>query len=361
MATRHSCLPPEYVCAMCLNEEHFHLPETMNSSATAVRQLYCPRFHAQRSRWTAALAVTLCGIGALMFCSSSSSADNTLVLELPPSAAALAARAEERARQASNRIPEATHSTVMASTRSPKSPPARNSRTFYSSRGQTGDSDRVVGRLGQVEQSSVIYRTQSSRAAHLSTVPAGTYLAIQSESGGWFGILMSDGTLGWLRRQNLRMLEYQVVSNGSTTPAAGAPVGGFADGLPAGPSVFFQGDTQVLFREAYRYLGVPYHFGGNGANGIDCSAFVKNVFQSCGYILPRHSSDQTAYGAAVPKDQLMPGDRLYFGNASSRNITHTGIYLGNGYFIHASSNSHGVAVSQLAEALYERMYICARR
>jgi hypothetical protein len=213
-----------------------------------------------------------------------------------------------------------------------------------------------------VEKAAPIYRAQSARAARLSTAPAGSYLAIQSEAGKWYGILMSDGSLGWLHRQNVHLLEYQVVSNGTIPQQpTGGVVGDYNDGLPSSKAIFFRGDPQALFREAYRYLGVPYHWGGNGAGGIDCSAFVKNVFQACGYTLPRHSSDQTAYGLAVPKDQLQPGDRLYFGNAASRNITHTGLYLGNGYFIHASSNSHGVAISQLGEALYERMYICARR
>jgi cell wall-associated NlpC family hydrolase len=160
----------------------------------------------------------------------------------------------------------------------------------------------------------------------------------------------------------VHLLEYQVVSNGATPfPQSGGAVGDYNDGLPSSKTVFFRGDVQALFREAYRYLGVPYHWGGNGAGGIDCSAFIKNVFQAVGYPLPRHSSDQTAYGLAIPKESLEPGDRLYFGNAAARNITHTGLYLGNGYFIHASSNARGVAISQVTEPLYERMYICARR
>ncbi|HLJ53520.1 MAG TPA: C40 family peptidase [Chthonomonadaceae bacterium] len=288
-------------------------------------------------------------------------ADGTLTLELPPSAAAVAQREAEHARTVANRIPEAP----APAPRAPKmrSVAARGgSRTFYSSRGQTGDGERVVGRLGQVGRATTIYRTQSTTSAHLSSVAAGTYLAIQADGGNWYGILMADGSLGWIRRQAVQVMDYQVISNGAPAqPAPSGDYGGWSDGLPSSKAAYFRGDPNQLFREAYKYLGVPYHWGGNTAAGIDCSAFVKNVFGACGYSLPRHSSDQTAYGLAVPKDQLQPGDRLYFGNASTRNITHTGLYLGNGYFIHASSNSHGVAVSHLGEALYMRMYICARR
>ncbi len=312
-------------------------------------------------RLTALFALPIL-ISGLLASGAVARADNSLTLELPPSAAAVAQQAAERARKAADRIPEAPRTAPrIAQNRAAAS--RRTNRSYLASRGQTGEGDRVVGRLGQAQQATVIYRSQSSRSAHLSTAPSGTYLAIQSDGGNWYGILMSDGSLGWVHRASLQILDYQVVSTGALVQQqqSGGIVGDYSDGLPASKAVYFRGDAQSLFKEAYRYLGVPYHWGGNTAAGIDCSAFVKNVFEACGYTLPRHSSDQTAYGLAVPKDQLQPGDRLYFGSAASRNITHTGLYLGNGYFIHASSNSHGVAVSQLAESLYQRMYICARR
>ncbi len=299
---------------------------------------------------------------AFAFTVSGARADDTLSFELPPSAEAVAQRAAEQARRAADRVREAPKQTDRSSHQQRFSASSPMSRTSYASRGQTSDNERVVGRLGQIEHPSAIHRSQSSRSARLSTVPTGTYLAIQSEAGNWYGILMSDGSLGWIQRHSIHLLDYQVVSNGFTqAPQSGAAVGDYSDGLPSGKAIYFRGDPQSLFREAYRYLGIPYHFGGNGASGIDCSAFVMNVFQACGYPLPRHSSDQTAYGLAVSRDQLQPGDRLYFGNSSTRNITHTGLYLGSNYFIHASSNSHAVAISQLSEPLYERMYICARR
>ena len=335
---------------------------SIRSLADYGSRLFTPAF---LPRFVASLALPILISGLLASGAVGARADNSLTLELPPSPEAVAQQAAERARKAADRIPEAPRSTPRgAQARAIASSRAnRTNRSYLASRGQTGDGDRVVGRLGQVQQATVIYRSQSSRSAHLSTAPAGTYLAIQSDGGNWYGILMSDGSLGWVHRASLQILDYQVVSTGALVQQqqSGGIVGDYSDGLPASKAVYFRGDAQSLFKEAYRYLGVPYHWGGNTAAGIDCSAFVKNVFEACGYTLPRHSSDQTAYGLAVPKDQLQPGDRLYFGNAASRNITHTGLYLGNGYFIHASSNSHGVAVSQLAESLYQRMYICARR
>lgn len=235
------------------------------------------------------------------------------------------------------------------------------SRGGFISRGQTPN-EKFVGRLGQAIRTTSIYRARSTGSVKLSNAAAGTYVAIQAEEGNWYGILMADSSIGWLRHENVKLMEYQVVSTDASTSTPGTIIDyDYSDGLPSSRSIFFQGDPEALFREAYKYMGVPYHWGGNTYNGIDCSGFVHNIFAANGYNLPRHSSDQTALGLAIPKDQLQPGDRLYFGNAVKRDITHTGLYLGNGYFIHSSSGRHGVAVSQLSEPLFERIYICSRR
>ncbi|HZP80134.1 MAG TPA: C40 family peptidase, partial [Chthonomonadaceae bacterium] len=187
--------------------------------------------------------------------------------------------------------------------------------------------------------------------------PAGTYVAIQQESGTWVGVLMADGSTGWLRSENVRMLDYQVVSNGS----AMMPSGG-GDIYPSSSIPLLTTDPQAILNEAYRYMGVRYVWGGNGYSGIDCSGFVKNVFAANGYRLPRTATEQMAYGVPVPVDQLQAGDRLYFGHKKNAfGVTHTGIYIGNGYFIHSSSSRKGVAISRLDEPMYARIFVCARR
>ena len=73
-----------------------------------------------------------------------------------------------------------------------------------------------------------------------------------------------------------------------------------------------QGDPQMLIREAYKYLGVPYHWGGNTSNGIDCSGLVHNVFEACGYVLPRHLPD------------ISRGRRRRQGNPQPDDVRHSG-------------------------------------
>lgn len=216
-----------------------------------------------------------------------------------------------------------------------------------------------MGQLGLLQRPAPIYRSPSPYSRRLVDAQAGTYLAIQDNREGWLGVLMADGSTGWLRSDAVQLLDYQVVSTGAApaNPAADAADQFRRTGVP-----FFTGDGSALLAIAYRYLGVPYVWGGNTARGIDCSGFVKKVFAACGYELPRLGSDQMAYGVPVPPDQLEPGDRLYFGRKrDGSGVTHTGIYVGAGYFIHSSSSRRGVAVSSLSEPLYRRIYVCARR
>ncbi len=105
---------------------------------------------------------------------------------------------------------------------------------------------------------------------------------------------------------------------------------------------------------------MPYKWGGESASGLDCSAFVKHCFNTLGIYLPRTAHEQAAYGIPVTPENLQAADRLYFASRDGR-ITHTGIYIGDGYFIHSSSSRGGVAVSRLDEPLYHKMFCGARR
>lgn len=182
----------------------------------------------------------------------------------------------------------------------------------------------------------------------ISRVPQGTYLAIKTEYAGWYALLMEDGSFGWIQKQNVRTLDYNVVRHPAEAPLS----------EPAGNS---QLARQVL-EEARRYLGVRYVWGGNGPGGLDCSGLVKNCFGHCGVSLPRTAHEQARIGQPVPLKlaDLQPGDRLYFA-VGRPSIDHTAIYIGGGYFIHASMSRHRVAVDRLSEPLYGRHLVAARR
>jgi len=99
---------------------------------------------------------------------------------------------------------------------------------------------------------------------------------------------------------------------------------------------------------AYRFIGIPYKFGGNSINGIDCSAFVQDVFKAFGISLPRTAQEQARYGRLV-MHHLKPGDLLFFKDTYKRGISHVGIYVGKGYMIDASSVAKRVVVEPVLQ------------
>lgn len=108
---------------------------------------------------------------------------------------------------------------------------------------------------------------------------------------------------------------------------------------------------------AHQMEGVPYVFGGTSAHGVDCSGFTQRIFALAGIQLRRMADEQYQQGRAVEAPQA--GDLVFF-STYLPGPSHVGIYLGNRYFIHASS-SRGVTVSSLEESYYRSRYIGARR
>ncbi len=101
---------------------------------------------------------------------------------------------------------------------------------------------------------------------------------------------------------------------------------------------------------AKRYLGKPYRYGATGPDSFDCSGFVYRVTQEAGiYNIPRTSIAQSQIrGAKLSIDELRAGDLLFFDTAQRGHINHSGIYIGNHRFIHASSGkAHSVTISNL--------------
>jgi lipoprotein Spr len=122
-----------------------------------------------------------------------------------------------------------------------------------------------------------------------------------------------------------------------------------------------KGDAQIKFQaEIERFMGTPYKFGGTDLSGVDCSGFVLKVFQNGLNIkLPHSAAAQSQLGQGVPTTNLGYGDLVFFSN-HPRKITHVGIYLGQGQFVHASTSS-GVIKSRLDETYYNNHYIRSRR
>ncbi|HSH56329.1 MAG TPA: NlpC/P60 family protein, partial [Halomonas sp.] len=100
---------------------------------------------------------------------------------------------------------------------------------------------------------------------------------------------------------------------------------------------------QALLAQHERWAGTPYRLGGTSRHGVDCSALVQNIFaETFQLLLPRTTSEQLSEGRPVSRDELAPGDLVFFRPPGV--YRHVGIYIGEGRFLHASS-SRGVMIS----------------
>jgi gamma-D-glutamyl-L-lysine dipeptidyl-peptidase len=160
-------------------------------------------------------------------------------------------------------------------------------------------------------------------------------LEMEEEQQDWIGVTLPDGAQRWMRR-------------------------GDAVVVPAGSLHPRQSVEQVL-RTARRFLGLPYLWGGTTPLGIDCSGFVQLVYHLNGAELPRDSRMQYAQPdlAPVEREELETGDLLYFG---SQRVSHVGLYVGRGEFIHATAHRVPVVqISRLDEPHWTGLYLGARR
>lgn len=120
------------------------------------------------------------------------------------------------------------------------------------------------------------------------------------------------------------------------------------------PSTYNEHDHPAV-REAMNYLGTPYEFGGNSLEAFDCSFFIQEVFrESMDIYLPRVTIDQYKVGDDISRDNLEPGDVLYFSDVDLEDsdreegeVTHAGIYVGNNFMIHSSRTENMTQISFL--------------
>jgi peptidoglycan endopeptidase LytE len=119
-------------------------------------------------------------------------------------------------------------------------------------------------------------------------------------------------------------------------------------------------NIKMLKSKAYGFLGTHYRFGGSSSKGIDCSAFVQQVFREMAVSLPRTAREQFQVGNEVSPGDLQKGDLVFFQTYASF-PSHVGIYLGDSKMIHASSRDHKVVISTMNTPYYRARFIGAKR
>lgn len=118
---------------------------------------------------------------------------------------------------------------------------------------------------------------------------------------------------------------------------------------------------EELIVTARRFLGIPYLWGGTDAqDGFDCSGLTMATYRLNGLKLPRTSRDQFCAGKPVEKNQLRKGDLVFFATNGGKTISHVGLYIGDGKFIHAPRRGKDVCITSLSSRYYQKRYMGAR-
>lgn len=181
-----------------------------------------------------------------------------------------------------------------------------------------------------------IYReTDVTKHQPLLTAPFESHLAVIDEMKGdarWLKVQLPDGAVGYVQRGDITL----------------------------SPKVLSIPESIKL---AKRFMGLPYTWGGRSSYGYDCSGFTQMLVGSRGIVMPRDADLQAAWSGVmtIKREELKPGDLLFFGS-SPEHITHTGMYIGNGEFIHATTHDHPVVqISRLDDQPWTRILVAARR
>jgi cell wall-associated NlpC family hydrolase len=143
----------------------------------------------------------------------------------------------------------------------------------------------------------------------------------------------------------------------SSSVASAAPASAALAVVPVEPA---PGGADVADLAAH-YVGSPYRWGGASPAGFDCTGFVMWIYSQFGVSLPHTEAGQLGAGQQVDSSSLQPGDVLVFANTYRRGLSHVGIYLGGGQFVHAVDERHGVLISQLWDGYWGPRFVGASR
>ncbi len=209
----------------------------------------------------------------------------------------------------------------------------------------------VLGKLGQVTETTKIYSRPSTGSQVYYKIKAYEYVVIKPKDDNWFRVLLQNGMYGYMQADAVAKLPYEVTADqpSRTTTRYTSSLGSRGNAGAA--------------QQALHYIGTPYVWGGTDPNrGIDCSGLVQNMFGRIGVELPRTAAEQVHVGTPVTRlEDLRSGDRLYFWDSKRGIVGHTGIYLGKGYFVHSSRGHNGVATDYLGTPKWLRILVAARR
>ncbi len=232
--------------------------------------------------------------------------------------------------------------------------------------------------VAAIENAELGYGKVNDEPVNMRTGPGTNYASIGKSSQGdmayviglnkgWYKVIW-ENSICYIRSDYLDLTEAPYENRANPK----SPLffqGGWTNGTPVSVDTFQNSANYIgassspadaVLATAKKYIGVPYLWAGTTPEGFDCSGFTQYVFQQHGISLSRTTASQYLEGNFVAKSDLQPGDLVFFQNTYRPGISHVGIYMGDGKFIHSSS-SQGVVISSMSNSYWAARYYGARR
>lgn len=225
---------------------------------------------------------------------------------------------------------------------------------------------------GTVTGSGVNLRSGPSTShARVGTASYGDKCYIIGLNQGWYKVLYGSITC-YIRSDYLSLSEIPYENRASANTPKYFRQGKAIAALPSSSTVNQAGSTSSsvssssatgaqILAKATQYLGTPYVYGGASPSGFDCSGFVYYVYGTFGLSVGRTPEAQYNAGTVVDKASLQPGDIVLFANTYASGISHSGIYAGNGQFIHSPNSRSTVSYSDLTSGYWSEHFYCGIR
>jgi cell wall-associated NlpC family hydrolase len=169
--------------------------------------------------------------------------------------------------------------------------------------------------------------------------------------------------MNFLQKTLLTALPCVMLGFAPASAQANDSLNNFIDSLTSGQTQAQTFDkAESLIAKAKNFIGLPYRFGGTSpTSGFDCSGFMQYVYKQTANIdLPRTSSSMAQVGQRVPRSDLRPGDMVFFSLSGGR-ISHVGMYVGEGRFIHSPSTGKSIQITALNSGYWADKFVTARR
>lgn len=201
-------------------------------------------------------------------------------------------------------------------------------------------------KVGQVKSVDFLNVRTGASTSHnvIAKLYSNDYVEILDSSSGWYKVKIGDGTIGWVSSSYISVIHQGTLSeNGQSIESMNSS------------------KIQQIINIAKAQLGKPYEWGAEGPNSFDCSGLTYYAYKNgAGLTLPRTSKTQATAGRFVSKNDLKPGDLVFF-NTNGSGISHVGIYIGDGKMIHSTRPGDVVKTTDINSSYYSSKYVTARR